>query len=112
VGLTIVSGMARGIDSLAHQDACRASHGAPVGVLGTGTDVISPKENKKLFAEVGKCGALIGEFPLGAHPAPENFPVRNRIVAGISLGIVVVQGAQFSGSLITARLRMEFGCEV
>ncbi len=111
-GLTIVSGMARGCDSSAHQGACKASHGATVGVLGTGVDVIYPKENKKLFSEVEKRGALISEFPLGAHPAPENFPVRNRIVAGMSLGVVVVQGAQYSGSLITARLGMEFGREV
>jgi DNA processing protein len=111
-GLTIVSGLARGIDSSAHQGACRASRGAPVGVLGTGVDVIYPKENRKLFSEVEKRGALISEFPLGAHPAPENFPVRNRIVAGLSLGVVVVQGAQYSGSLITARLGMEFGREV
>ena len=111
-GLTIVSGMARGIDSLSHQGACRATHGATVGVLGTGVDVVYPKENKKLFAEVEKRGALISEFPLGTHPAPENFPVRNRVVAGMSLGIVVVQGAQYSGSLITARLGMEFGREV
>src|ERR1035437_5714117 len=111
-GLTIVSGMARGIDSSAHQGACRASHGATIGVLGTGIDVIYPKENKKLFGEVEKRGALISELPLGAHPAPENFPIRNRIVAGLSLGVVVVQGAQYSGSLITARLGMEFGREV
>ena len=64
------------------------------------------------FAEVEKRGALISEFPLGTHPGPENFPVRNRVVAGISLGVVVVQGAQYSGSLITARLGMEFGREV
>ena len=111
-GLAIVSGMARGIDSSAHQGACRAARGAAVGILGTGVDVIYPKENKKLFAEVEKRGALISEFPLGTHPAPENFPVRNRVVAGISLGVVVVQGAQYSGSLITARLAMEFGREV
>jgi DNA processing protein len=111
-GLGIVSGMARGIDSMAHQGACRASHGAAVGVLGTGVDVIYPKENRKLFADVEKRGALISEFPLGTHPAPENFPIRNRVVAGMSLGIVVVQGAQYSGSLITARLGMEFGREV
>jgi DNA processing protein len=111
-GLAIVSGMARGIDSSAHQGACRATQGAAVGVLGTGVDVIYPKENRKLFAEVEKRGALISEFPLGTHPAPENFPVRNRVVAGMSLGVVVVQGAQYSGSLITARLAMEFGREV
>jgi len=111
-GLTIVSGMARGVDSSAHQGACKASHGATVGVLGTGVDVVYPKENRKLFGEVEKRGALISEFPLGTHPAPENFPIRNRVVAGMSLGIVVVQGAQYSGSLITARLGMEFGREV
>ncbi|HWZ55757.1 MAG TPA: DNA-processing protein DprA [Verrucomicrobiae bacterium] len=111
-GLAIVSGMARGIDSSAHQGACRATHGAAIGVLGTGIDVIYPKENKKLFAEVEKRGVLISEFPIGTHPAPENFPVRNRVVAGMALGVVVVQGAQYSGSLITARLGMEFGREV
>ena len=111
-GLVIVSGMARGIDSSAHSGACKASRGATVGVLGTGVDVIYPKENRKLFAEVESRGALITEFPLGSHPAPENFPVRNRIVAGMPLGVVVVQGAQYSGSLITARLGMEFGREV
>ena len=111
-GLTIVSGMARGVDSSAHHGACQATNGATVGVLGTGVDVIYPKENKKLFGEVEKRGALISEFPLGTHPAPENFPIRNRIVAGMSLGIMVVQGAQYSGSLITARLGMEFGREV
>jgi DNA processing protein len=111
-GLVIVSGMARGIDSLAHQGACRATNGAMIGVLGTGVDVIYPKENKKLFSEVEKRGTLISEFPLGTHPAPENFPIRNRVVAGMALGVLVIQGAQYSGSLITARLGMEFGREV
>jgi DNA processing protein len=111
-GLVIVSGMARGIDSMAHQGACRATNGAMIGVLGTGLDVIYPKENKKMFGEVEKRGALISEFPLGTHPAPENFPIRNRVVAGMALGVLVVQGAQYSGSLITARLGMEFGREV
>lgn len=111
-GLVIVSGMARGIDSSSHHGACSAIRGAVVGVLGNGVDVVYPKENKKLFAEVERRGALISEFPLGTHPAPENFPVRNRVVAGMSLGTIVVQGAQYSGSLITARLGMEFGREV
>jgi DNA processing protein len=111
-GLVIVSGMARGIDSLAHQGACRATNGAMIGVLGTGVDVIYPKENKKLFSEVEKRGTLISEFPLGTHPAPENFPIRNRVVAGMALGVLVIHGAQYSGSLITARLGMEFGREV
>ena len=111
-GLVIVSGLARGIDSSAHKGALSATNGATVGVLGTGLDVIYPKENRKLFAQVIERGALITEFQLGCYPAPENFPVRNRIVAGVALGVVVVEGAQYSGSLITARLAMEFGREV
>jgi DNA processing protein len=111
-GLVIVSGLARGIDSSAHRGACAAARGATVGVLGCGIDVVYPKENRRLFAEVENRGAIISEFPLGTHPAPENFPVRNRIVAGMTLGAIVVQGAQYSGSLITARLAMEFGREV
>ena len=110
-GLVIVSGMARGIDAIGHQGAMDA-HGRAIGVLGTGIDVCYPKENKKLYEKVLERGAIISEFPLHTHPAPENFPVRNRIVAGIPLGIVVVEGAQYSGSLITARLGMEFGREV
>jgi len=81
-------------------------------VLGTGVDVCYPKENKKLYEKVLERAAIVREFPLGTHPAPENFPVRNRIVAGMPLGVVVVEGAQYSGSLITARLAMEFGREV
>lgn len=111
-GLVIVSGLARGVDSSAHHGACSAARGATIGVLGSGIDVIYPKENRKLFAEVEKRGAIISEFPTGTHPGPENFPVRNRVVAGMALGTVVVQGAQYSGSLITSRLAMEFGREV
>jgi len=110
-GLVIVSGMARGIDAIGHQGAM-AANGRAIGVLGTGIDICYPKENKKLYEKVLERGAIIGEFPLGTHPAPENFPVRNRIVAGMPLGVVVVEGAQYSGSLITARLAMEFGREV
>ena len=111
-GLVIVSGLARGVDSSAHRGACSGTRGATIGVLGCGIDVIYPKENRKLFADVEKHGAVVSEFPVGTHPAPENFPVRNRIVAGMTLGVIVVQGAQFSGSLITSRLAMEFGREV
>lgn len=111
-GLVIVSGLARGIDSSAHRGACAASRGSTVGVLGCGIDVVYPKENRKLFAEVERRGAIISEFALGAYPSPDNFPVRNRIVAGMALGVMVVQGAQYSGSLITSRLAMEFGREV
>src|SRR6202158_3131387 len=110
-GLVVVSGMARGIDAIGHQGAL-AVNGRAIGVLGTGVDVCYPKENKKLYEKVLERGAIISEFPLGTHPAPENFPVRNRIVAGMPLGVVVVEGAQYSGSLITARLAMEFGREV
>ncbi|HKW57147.1 MAG TPA: DNA-processing protein DprA [Candidatus Acidoferrum sp.] len=110
-GLVIVSGMARGIDAIGHQGAL-AANGRAIGVLGTGINVCYPKENKKLYERVLERGAIISEFPLHTHPAPENFPVRNRIVAGLPLGVIVVEGAQYSGSLITSRLAMEFGREV
>src|SRR6266849_3018715 len=110
-GLVVVSGMARGIDAIGHQGAL-AVNGRAIGVLGTGIDVCYPKENRKLYEKVLERGAIISEFPLGTHPAPENFPVRNRIVAGMPLGVVVVEGAQYSGSLITSRLAMEFSREV
>jgi DNA processing protein len=110
-GVVIVSGMARGIDAIGHQGAM-AVNGRAIGVLGTGIDVCYPKENKKLYDKVLERGAILSEFPLGTHPAPENFPVRNRIVAGMPLGVIIVEGAQYSGSLITARLAMEFGREV
>src|SRR5215469_13466893 len=110
-GFVVVSGLARGIDAIAHQGAMDA-HGRAIGVLGTGIDVCYPKENKKLYEKVVERGAIVSEFPLRTHPAPENFPVRNRIVAGMPLGVIVVEGAQYSGSLITARLAMEFGREV
>jgi DNA processing protein len=111
-GLVIVSGLARGIDSCAHKGALAAARGATVGVLGSGIDVVYPKENKKLFAQMEERGVIISEFPLGSFPAPQNFPIRNRVIAGMALGVVVVEGAQYSGSLITARLAMEFGREV
>jgi DNA processing protein len=112
-GLVIVSGLARGVDSSAHKGALSsAASGATIGVLGCGIDVIYPKENKKIFAEMESRGAIISEFPMGTFPGPQNFPIRNRVIAGMSLGVVVVEGAQYSGSLITARLAMEFGREV
>jgi len=91
-GPVIVSGMARGIDAVGHQGAMDAN-GRAIGVLGTGIDVCYPKENKKLYEKVLERGAIISEFPLRTHPAPENFPVRNRIVAGMPLDVVVVEGA-------------------
>jgi len=71
--------------------------------------VIYPKENKKIFAEMEKRGAIISEFAMGTFPGPQNLPIRNRVISGMSIGVVVVEGAQYSGSLITARLAMEFG---
>lgn len=111
-GLVIVSGLARGIDATAHKGALTPPQGGTIGILGCGVDVIYPKENRKIFAEIEERGAIISEFPLGTFPAPQNFPIRNRIIAGMARGIVVVEGAQYSGSLITARLAMEFGREV
>jgi DNA processing protein len=111
-GLVIVSGLARGIDSCAHKGALNSLTGATIGVLGCGIDVVYPKENKKIFAEIEKRGAIISEFAMGTFPGPQNFPIRNRIISGMSVGVVVVEGAQYSGSLITARLAMEFGREV
>src|SRR6202051_751800 len=110
-GLVILSVMARGIDAIGHHGAL-ASNGRAIGVIGTGIDVCYPKENKKLYEKVLERGAILSELPTGTHPAPENFPVRNRIIAGMPLGVVIVEGKQYSGSLITARLAMEFGREV
>ncbi len=91
-GIVIVSGLARGIDAIAHQGAL-AVGGRAIGVLGTGIDVCYPKENKKLYEKVLENGAILSEFPMGTHPAPENFPIRNRIVAGMPLGAIIVEGA-------------------
>jgi DNA processing protein len=110
-GLTIVSGMARGIDTVAHQAALK-QEGATVAILGCGVDILYPSSNRKLYDDIAQRGLLISEFPMGAPAFPQNFPIRNRIVSGLSLGVVIVEGAQHSGSGITARLAMDQGREV
>jgi len=110
-GLTIVSGMARGIDTAAHKGTLGAS-GDTVAVLGCGVDVVYPSENRKLAAEIAAKGLMVSEFPMGSTAFPQNFPIRNRIISGMSVGVLVVEGAQYSGSAITARLALDQGREV
>jgi DNA processing protein len=106
-GLVIISGMARGIDTASHRGAISAK-GKTIAVFGTGVDVIYPKENSRLSEQiVALGGALISEFALGTHPAPQNFPIRNRILSGMSVGVLVVEAAEYSGTRITARCALE-----
>ncbi|MDR3699958.1 MAG: DNA-processing protein DprA [Candidatus Sulfopaludibacter sp.] len=110
-GLTIASGMARGVDTAAHRGTLAAG-GDTVAVLGCGVDIVYPAENRKLAAEIAARGLIVSEFPMGTTAFPQNFPIRNRIISGMSLGVLVVEGAQYSGSAITAKLAMDQGREV
>lgn len=110
-GLTVISGMARGIDTAAHK-AVLEEDGDTIAVFGCGVDILYPADNRKLYDTIARKGLLLSEFPMGAPAYPQNFPIRNRIVSGISLGVVIVEGAQHSGSGITARLAMDQGREV
>ena len=110
-GVTITSGMARGIDTASHK-AALAAEGKTIAVLGCGVDVVYPSENRKLAAEIAAKGLIISEFPMGATAFPQNFPIRNRVISGLSAGILVIEGAQYSGSAITARLAIDQGREV
>src|SRR5215813_309965 len=110
-GITVVSGLARGVDTAAHRGALDAG-ARTVAVLGSGVDVVYPPENRRLAADVCQAGALISQFPMGTPPLPHHFPARNRLIAGMTLGTVVVEAAERSGALITARLAGELGREV
>ncbi|MGA2262143.1 MAG: DNA-processing protein DprA [Acidobacteriota bacterium] len=109
--LVIVSGLARGVDAAAHR-GCLEAKGRTVAVLGCGIDVVYPREHRQLTQMIVESGTLLSEFPPGTSPAPQNFPVRNRIISGMSLGTVIVEASEYSGSLITARLAMEQNREV
>jgi DNA processing protein len=110
-GLTIISGMARGIDTAAHKAALTEA-GDTVAVFGCGVDMLYPADNRNLCNEIMRKGLVVSEFPMGTPAYPQNFPVRNRVVSGLSIGVLIVEAAQYSGSGITARVAMDQGREV
>ncbi|HOB20108.1 MAG TPA: DNA-processing protein DprA [Candidatus Atribacteria bacterium] len=111
-GITVVSGMARGIDTYVHKGALKAQSGYTVAVLGCGVDYIYPPENKALYNEIQEKGTIISEYPPGTKPAPGNFPARNRIISGLSSGTLVIEAGQKSGALITVDYALDQGREV
>jgi DNA processing protein len=110
-GLAIASGMARGIDTAAHRAVLEAG-GNTVAVFGCGVDEVYPSENRKLAEHISRAGLILSEFPMATPPYPQNFPIRNRIIAGMSVGVLVVEGGEYSGSAITAKLAAEQNREV
>jgi DNA processing protein len=110
-GVTVASGLARGVDSAAHR-GCLATGGATVAVLGSGLDRVYPNEHRQLAASISKQGVLVSELAPGVPPRAEHFPLRNRIISGISLAVVVVEACEKSGSLITAKCGLEQGRDV
>lgn len=110
-GFCIASGLARGIDAAAHR-GCLEGKGVTLAVLGSGIDIIYPKEHRRLSERIAESGLLISEFPPGTAPVPQNFPIRNRIISGVALGTIIIEAGEYSGSLITARMAMEHNREV
>lgn len=110
-GMTIVSGMARGVDAAAHR-GCLQAGGTTVAVLGSGLDVCYPRTNRKLYEDIIGNGTLVSEYEIGTAPLPAHFPMRNRIIAGICLGVLIVEGKPDGGAMITARLALECSREV
>ena len=110
-GLGVVSGLAKGIDAAAHS-GCLRGKGFTIGVLGNGIDLVYPAENRRIYQDISEMGTLLSEFPMGSPPEPRHFPIRNRLISGLSLGVVVVEATRQSGSLITASMALEQGREV